>query len=51
MPKHRKRKKADGEQTSLVFDEVKGLSSEEQKYNPTSMINTIRKHVPICKSR
>ena len=30
---------------SLVLDEGKGLSSEEQQYDPTSIINEFRRHV------
>lgn len=44
IPKPKKRKGM-GEQASFAFDEGKGLSTEEQKYDPTSLINTIRKHV------
>jgi type III restriction enzyme len=44
IPKPRKRKgKAD--QTQLVFDEGKGLSTEKQQYDPTSIINELRHHV------
>jgi len=45
IPKPKKRKKVDEDQLSIAFDEGKGLSTEAQKYDPTSMINTIRKHV------
>ncbi len=44
IPKPKKRKGV-GEQESFAFDEGKGLSTEDQKYDPTSLINTIRKHV------
>jgi len=43
-PKKRKKKKAD-EYKEFVFDEGKGLSTEEQQYDPTSVINQIRQHV------
>jgi len=44
IPKPRKHKKAEG-QTALVFDEGKGLSTEAQQYDPTSIINNLRNHV------
>lgn len=44
IPKPRKQKRAEG-QTSLVFDEGKGLSTEAQQYDPTSIINNLRIHV------
>lgn len=47
IPKPKKRKKADEDQLSFTFDEGKGLSTEAQKYDPTSMINTIRRHVDM----
>src|SRR5690606_35171749 len=44
IPKPRKRKgKAD--QHQLVFDEGRGLSTEEQQYDPTSVINALRRQV------
>src|SRR5947207_1386544 len=44
IPKPRKRKgKAD--QQRFVFDEGKGLSTEDQQYDPTSIINDLRHHV------
>lgn len=43
IPKPRKRKRS--EQQQMVFDEGKGLSSEEQQYDPTTIINEIRQHV------
>ncbi|MDR1249583.1 MAG: restriction endonuclease, partial [Treponema sp.] len=49
IPKPRKRKDAGGQtqavQGSLVFDEGMGLSTEEQMYDPTAVINEIRRHV------
>ena len=33
------------QQEELVFDEGKGLSTEEQQYDPTSIINEVRSHV------
>lgn len=32
-------------QVSLVLDEGKGISSEEQQYDPTGLINELRRHV------
>ncbi|MDR2663132.1 MAG: DEAD/DEAH box helicase family protein, partial [Treponema sp.] len=49
IPKPRKWKDSGGkkqaEQSSLVFDEGLGLSTEEQMYDPTPIINEIRRHV------
>jgi type III restriction enzyme len=42
LPKKRQRKR---EQKELVFDEGKGLSTEEQQYNPAPIINEIRSYV------
>ena len=46
-PKKRKRrsKQEESEQESLVFDEGKGLSTKEQEYDPTSLINEVRSRV------
>ncbi|MDI6711024.1 MAG: DEAD/DEAH box helicase family protein [Bacillota bacterium] len=44
IPKPRKRKDS-SDQQQLVFDEGKGLSTEAQQYDPTSIINEIRRHV------
>ena len=41
IPKPRKRKKGGG-QDDFVFDEGKGLSTREQQYDPTSIINEVR---------
>jgi type III restriction enzyme len=43
IPKPKKRKKATQEE--IVFNEGKGLSSKEQQYDPTSIINEVRGHV------
>ncbi len=43
IPKPKKRKSAT--QTGFVFDEGKGLSTAEQQYDPTSIINEVRGHV------
>jgi type III restriction enzyme len=43
IPKPKKRKAAT--QKGFVFDEGKGLSTAEQQYDPTSIINEVRGHV------
>ena len=42
QPKKRRRKRG---QREMVFDEGKGLSTEEQQYDPTPIINEIRSYV------
>ena len=49
VPKPRKRKGAT-EQKTIVFDEGKGLSTEEQRYDPTPVINELRRHVDRWRS-
>ena len=44
IPKPKKRKKA-VPQDEMVFDEGKGLSTKEQQYDPTSIINEVRQNV------
>src|SRR6476620_9833062 len=44
IPKPKKRKGASAQPT-FVFDEGKGLSTQEQQYDPTSIINAVRGHV------
>ena len=44
IPKPKKRKGASSQQT-FVFDEGKGLSTQEQQYDPTSIINEVRGQV------
>ena len=44
VPKPKKRK-ASKNQTGFVFDSGDGLSTAEQEYNPTPIINEIRQHV------
>ena len=44
IPKPKKRKGA-AEQASLVFDEGKGLSTGDQQYDHTAIINSVRHHV------
>jgi type III restriction enzyme len=41
IPKPKKRK-SDGNQEAIVFDEGKGLSTKAQQYDPTSVINEVR---------
>ena len=49
IPKPKKRKKAAGHGT-LIFDEGMGLSTKEQQYDPTSIINEVRGHVDSWRS-
>lgn len=50
IPKPRKRK-GSADQQRMVFDEGVGLSTEEQQYDPTSIINNLRRHVDEWRSR
>ncbi len=43
IPKPKKRKKSS--QQEIVFDEGAGLSTRQQQYDPTSIINEVRGHV------
>jgi type III restriction enzyme len=45
IPKPKKRKKSKQQQAELLLDEGKGLSSADQKYDITSVINEVRRHV------
>jgi type III restriction enzyme len=46
VPKPRKRKgKEKGKQDQFAFGDAEGLSSSEQEYDPTPIINEIRAHV------
>ena len=45
IPKPRKRRKDSPDQQDLVLDEGHGLSTQEQQYDPTSLINRVRSHV------
>jgi type III restriction enzyme len=49
IPKPKKRKTSTA-QTALVFDEGKGLSTKEQQYDPTSIINKVRQAVDTWRS-
>lgn len=44
IPKPKKRRAAPDQQ-GFVFDEGKGLSTKDQQYDPTSIINELRRHV------
>ncbi len=50
IPKPRKRK-GSADQQKMVFDEGVGLSTEEQQYDPTSIINNLRQHVDEWRSQ
>ncbi len=43
IPKPKKRRR--DEQKEMVLDEGKGISTEEQQYDPTPIINALRVHV------
>ena len=49
IPKPKKRKGA-AKQEGFVFDEGEGLSTKEQQYDPTSIINEVRGHVDSWRS-
>jgi len=40
-----KKQRSDPKQQELVFDEGKGLSTEKQQYDQTSILNDLRRHV------
>lgn len=44
IPKPKKRKET-AQQQLIIFDEGKGLSTEQQQYDPTSLINELRHYV------
>ena len=50
IPKPRKRGGA-AEQQRIIFDEGAGLSTEKQEYDPTPVINELRKHVDEWRDR
>jgi len=50
IPKPKKRKISDSCQQEFTFDEGKGISTEKQQYDPTSVINAVRKHVDEWRS-
>src|SRR5436309_13022757 len=45
-----KKRKAGPEQRRIVFDEGKGLSTEQQQYDPTPIINELRHYVDQWRS-
>ena len=45
-----KKKKNEQKQGRFVFDEGKGLSTQEQEYDPTPIINELRRHVEQWRS-
>ena len=49
IPKPKKRQKS-ATQEGFVFDDGKGLSTKEQQYDPTSIINEVRGHVETWRS-
>jgi type III restriction enzyme len=49
IPKPRKRKGSD-QQQQLVFDEGQGLSTQEQQYDPTPIINDLRQRIDQWRS-
>ncbi len=49
IPKPRKRKES-AAQLQLIADEGKGLSTEDQQYDPTPIINELRRHVDQWRS-
>jgi len=50
IPKPRKRKKSAHVQQDLLFDEGKGLSTQKQQYDPTPIINQLRREVDLWRS-
>jgi len=51
IPKPRKQKKNSKKQQEFVFDEGMGLSTSEQQYDPTSIINELRQYVDQWRAR
>ena len=50
IPQPKKRKGASVEQAALVFDEGEGLSTQEQQYEHTAIINGVRREVDRWRS-
>ncbi len=50
IPKPKKRTGDSGAQKTFVFDEGKGLSTAEQQYDPTSIINEVRSQVNLWRA-
>ena len=51
VPKPKKRRGSSQKQIDIVFDEGKGLSTEEQQYDPTAIINAVRRQVDRWRDR
>ncbi len=49
IPKPKKRKRS-AKQEEIVFDEGKGVSTKEQQYDPTSIINEVRGYVDVWRA-
>ena len=50
IPKPRKRRSTAADQQNLLFDDGKGLSTQQQQYDPTSIINALRIQVDKWRS-
>ena len=50
IPKPRKRRGGAAEQQDLLFDDGKGISTQQQRYDPTSIINALRIQVDKWRS-
>ena len=50
IPKPRRRRRTPATQREMVFDEGAGVSSESQQYDPTPIINELRRHVDQWRS-
>ncbi len=50
IPKPKKRKQSPAQQQGFVFDEGRGISTQAQQYDPTSIINEVRSHVDTWRS-
>ena len=50
IPQPKKRKGASVEQAALVFDEGEGLSTQEQQYEHTAIINGVRRQVDLWRN-
>ncbi|MGE3312096.1 MAG: BPTD_3080 family restriction endonuclease [Limisphaerales bacterium] len=49
IPKPKKRKRTEA-QEEIIFDEGKGISTKGQQYDPTSIINEVRRYVTAWRS-
>ena len=50
IPKPKKQKGKASTQKEFVYDEGQGLSTEDQQYDPTSIINEVRQHVDLWRN-